>query len=506
MSHRIRPRRRVARPWSAVAFVLCVAAFAGCGTDAHQPDAATTSSRWTLPNADAANTRFAEGPIDSSSVSRLRVSWKLPLTGGYATTPVFADGVAYLQTLNSDVFAIDLDSGRVRWTVRFNDPNVGPNGVTLGEGRVFGATNTAVFALDAKTGRRLWSRRIVRNAAEAIDMAPGYSDGTVYASPAVRSPGSAGVLWALDAVTGRPRWRWAEVPADLWGHPEVNAGGGLWHPPSFDGEGGLYVGVANPLPFLGTAAYPWGSSRPGPNRWNNSIVKLDAATGRLIWGRQVLPHDVYDWDLEAPVILAKSRGRHIAIAAGKMGIVYAFDARTGELLWKRPVGLHNGHDDDNLLAMRGDTARLRFPLRVLPGNWGGVQTPMASDGDTVYVPVNNLYVVYSSQTVSAQQDLMEGTGEIVALDVASGRVRWDRRLPHSVYGAATVANDVAFTTTIEGVVWGISTRTGAVVWRARLPAGTIAPVGIAGDTLVTAASLPLAEGQRPAIVAYRLER
>ncbi len=498
------PWRRVSRWGGALAaLAACVVAAAGCGAT----NTGDESGRgWTLPNADASNTRFVNGPIDASSVTRLRVAWQLPLSAGYATTPVVQDGVAYVQDLSSDVYAIDLASGHVRWTARFQDPNVGPNGVTLGDGRVYGATNSAAFALDATTGRTLWSRRIVRNDAEAIDMAPGFANGTVYVSPAVRTAGSAGVLWALDAATGRPRWRWAEVPAGLWGHPEVNGGGGLWHPPAFDGEGGLYVGVANPIPFLGTKAYPWGSSRPGANRWNNSIVKLDAATGRFVWGRQVLPHDIYDWDLEAPVILARAVGHRIALAAGKMGIVYAFDAQTGAPLWQRPVGLHNGHDRDNLLAMRGETAQLRFPLRVLPGDWGGVQTPMASDGTSVYVPVNDLYVVYSSQTNYRQQDLMQGTGEIVSLDIATGRVRWDRRLPHGVYGAATVANDVVFTTTVDGRVWAMSTRTGAVLWSARLPAGTNAPVGVAGDTLLAAASLPLAEGQQPALVAYRLKR
>lgn len=509
--HRRSPWRRTARHGRALAVLagcaVCAFAATGCGSGSVDGDPAAAGGAWTLPNADTSNTRFVRGPLDSSSVRRLRVAWRLPLDGaGYATTPVAADGVAYVQDLNSDVRAIDLASGRVRWTARFDDPNVGPNGVTIGGGRVYGATNTNAFALDPRTGRQLWSRRIVRNDAEAIDMAPGYANGTVYVSPAVRTAGSAGVLWALDAATGRPRWRWAEVPASLWGHPEVNAGGGLWHPPAFDGDGALYVGVANPLPFLGTDAYPWGASRPGPNRWNNSIVKLDAATGRFLWGRQVLPHDVYDWDLEAPVILAAAGGRRIAIAAGKMGVVYAFDAQSGELLWKRSVGLHNGHDDDNLLAMRGDAARLRFPLRVLPDNWGGVQTPMASDGRTVYVPVNNLYVVWRSQTVWKQQDVLEGTGELVALDVATGRVRWDRRLPHGVYGAATVANDVVFTTTVEGTVWGISTRDGRVLWNARLPAGSIAPVGVVGDTLLAGGSLPFAEGQQPALVAWRLPR
>jgi outer membrane protein assembly factor BamB len=276
----------------------------------------------------------------------------------------------------------------------------------------------------------------------------------------------------------------------------------LWHPPAFDGDGALYVSTGNPLPFPGVQGKPWGASRPGPNRWTNAIAKLDAATGRVLWARQVLPHDLYDWDLEGPVILDRVSGRLLAITAGKMGIVYAFDAASGRPLWQRSVGLHNGHDDDNLLALRGKAPFSR-PTKVLPGWWGGVETQMASDGRTVYAPVNDLATVYDSGTRLRPSDPADGTGRMVALDVASGRVRWDRRLPRSPYGAATISNDLVFTTTYDGTVWALARENGKVVWRTRLRAGTNAPVVVAGDTLIAAASVPL-NGEQPELVAYRL--
>jgi outer membrane protein assembly factor BamB len=505
MLHRSASRLALARRASiGLGAVAIAAGLAGCGGRDHQPPTASKGA-WPLPNADVANTRHVRGPIDTTSVSRLRRAWTVPIAAsGYATTPVVAGGVLYTEDLDSNVHAIDLRSGRSLWTKEYHDTNVGPNGVTVAGGRVYGATNSSAFALDQRTGRELWHTDLIRSPAEAIDMAPGYHDGTVYVSTALRTGGSVGILWALDAATGRRRWKWVQVPTGLWGHPDINAGGGLWHPPAFDGKGALYIGIGNPLPFPGTEEWPWGSSRPGANRWNNSLVKLDERTGRFVWGRQVLPHDIYDWDLECPPILAKVAGRPVVLASGKMGIVYAFDAASGKLRWKRPVGIHNGHDDDNLLALHGHAARLRVPVKIYPGNWGGVQTQMASDGRTVYVPVNNLYILYSGQTESEQQDLMEGTGEIVALDVATGRVRWDRKLPHSVYGGATVANDVVFTTTYEGTAWGLDAHTGQVVWRSKLPAGNDAPVTVAGDTLITAGSLALDESQHLALVAYRL--
>jgi outer membrane protein assembly factor BamB len=490
---------------AAAALVATLAGCGGGGRDPPQASAAAAVADWGAPNADATNTRRVGGPIEARSVARLRVAWTVPLNALYTATPVVVGGVAYTQDMQSDVSAIDVASGRLRWKHVFGSADTGPNGVAVAGNRVYGATLTHAFALDTTSGRQLWSTNLARVPGEQIDMAPGASGGLVYVSTVPGNHEVVGTLWALDGASGRRVWKWEEVPASLWGHPDVNAGGGAWHPPAFDKRGGLYIGLGNPVAWPGTAEAPWGRSRPGDNRWDNSIVKLNARTGKLLWAKQVIPHDVYDWDLECPVILATAGGRRLALAGGKMGFVYAFDAETGALVWKRSVGLHNGHDGDNLRAMRGDYSRLRRGQRILPGDWGGIETPMASDGTTVYVPVNNLYVIFHNGIDQPeQQDLMQGTGEIVALDVATGRVRWDRKLPHSVYGAATVSNDVVFTTTFDGTVWGMRTDTGAVVWRSRLPAGTDAPVAIAGDTLLTGASLPLERRQHPAIVAYRL--
>lgn len=502
-----RRRQGAWRRLGALGASVVVTGVVGCGqggnaTSPHAP-ARAADGAWSAPNGDPANHRRVDGPINAASVARLKVAWRVPLTAGDAATPIVVGGVVYAQDLQSDVYAIDLASGRLLWKSVYEEPDIGPNGVNVVDGSVFGATPTHAFALDARSGRERWIVSLARRPGDAIDMAPGYDDGTVYVSTAVAGAGAIGTLWALDAKTGSARWRWQQVPADLWGHADVNSAGGMWHPPAFDGRGHLYASIANPLPFPGTARYPWGSSHPGANRWTNAIVKLDARTGKLLWGRQVLPHDVYDWDLEGPAILDRIARRLVAVTAGKMGIVYAFDASNGTLLWRRPVGQHNGHDGDGLLIQRG-RFHPRLPQTVLPGWWGGVETQMASDGRTVYVPVNNLATVYRSGTELVAPNPEDGTGEMVALDIATGRVRWDRSLPHTPYGAATISSDLVFTTTYDGVVWALRRSDGKVVWRSHLPFGTNAPVAVAGDTLIAAASVPQ-QGQQPQLIAYRLD-
>jgi outer membrane protein assembly factor BamB len=422
----------------------------------------------------------------------------------------------YSQDIDSNVQAIDLASGKVLWSHKYNSTSVGPNGVSVVDGTVYGATATSAFALNASSGKQLWIKKLTRNANEGIDMPPGIHDNTVYVSTV---PGNAtkfyagsgqAILWAMDASTGATKWKWPEVPANLWSnkHTHLNSGGGQWYPPTFDGHGNLYMGVANPAPFPGVKGLPWGSSRPGPDLYTDSIVKLDERTGKIIWHYQLTPHDIYDYDLENSPILSNVNGRQIVIDGGKAGILVAVDAQTGKPVWKRQVGVHNGHQNDNIAALNGDFSKLHAPETIEPGDLGGIESQLASDGKTVFAAVNNLSAHYASSDGGLPSislaPVTSGTGDFVAVDEATGKVKWDRKLPSSPYGAATIANGVVFTTTFDGTLYAFNSDTGAELLHTKLPAGTNAPVGVFGDTVLTAASLPSGAGQKPMIVAYRL--
>jgi outer membrane protein assembly factor BamB len=504
----------------------CLAQHAGAGGPA-----SPATGGWPLPGGNLANTRDVASAVTAANVAKLGVAWCVPVestgeagaagyTDGYSATPVVANGVVYTQDLESNVMAIRLATGKVLWTRDYSAPNGGPDGVNVAGGVVYAATSHAAVALDAATGKTLWSRTLTGNDHEGIDMAPGYRDGTVYVSTVPVNPtvgqylgGGKGILWALNARTGAPEWSWDEVQ-NLWGKPRINSGGGLWYAPSFDSQGNIYLGVANPGP-IGEAGwpkgYPWGTSRPGPDLYTDSVVKLSPA-GKLLWYYQLTPHDLYDWDLQNPPVLTTAHGQQVVIDGGKAGILVELSAQTGKLLWKLPVGVHSGHDNDGLLTEHaGPASHIPLPAKFTlePSLFGGIETPLASSGSTVFAAVNNLAAPMTAHGVamssaSLRTAISGATGEMVAVSQATGEVIWDDKLPSSPYGAATVTNGVVFTTTYSGYLYAFSAATGAILLKTPLSSGSNAPVAVDGDYVLVGAGVQVPRTARQLIIAYKL--
>ncbi len=504
---------------------------AGCASTSVPPAAPGAAAGWRLPGGDLQNTRDVASSITSSNVATLGVAWCVPiestgvagaagLADGYATTPVVVNGVVYIQDQESNVMAIKLATGKVLWTHNYNSLNGGPDGVNVVGGTVYAATDSAAVALSAATGRQLWSRTLIGNDLEGIDMAPGYNDGTEYVSTVPVNPnkgeylgGAKATLWALNAATGEPEWSWDEVQ-NLWGNPGLNSGGGLWDPPSFDSAGNIYIGTANPGPIGQDGwpkGYPWGTSRPGPDLYTDSVVKLSPA-GRLLWYYQLTPHDLFDWDLQNSPVLTTANGQPVVIDGGKAGILVELNAQTGKLLWKLPVGVHSGPGDAGLITQNATpTSPIPLPARfeLEPGVFGGVESQLATNGSTVFAAVNNLAVPMSEKGVTESSAAFEAsigkaTGEIVAVNQDTGKIEWDDKLPSSPYGAAAVTNDVVFTTTYSGHLYAFNATTGAILLNTPLSAGSNAPVAIAGDYVIAGAGVPLSKNLQELIIAYKL--
>jgi alcohol dehydrogenase (cytochrome c) len=511
----------------------CLSRHAAAGTAGSAPGSPANpgvAAGWTLPGGNLANTRDVASAITSSNVATLGVAWCVPAesTGAIhaagfadeiATTPVVVNGVVYIQDLESNVMAIRLATGKVLWTHNYNSLNGGPDGVNVVNGVVYAATDKAAVALSAATGKQLWSRTLTGNDLEGIDMAPGYNHGTVYVSTVPVNPskgqylgGAKGILWALNARTGVPEWSWDEVQ-NLWGNPAINSGGGLWDPPSFDSAGNLYIGIANPGP-IGQGRWPKGfplaTSRPGPDLYTDSVVKL-SPQGKLLWYYQLTPHDLFDWDLQNSPVLTTVHGQQVVIDGGKAGILIELNAKTGKLLWKLPVGVHRGPQDAGQLTEHATpaTASSLLPAKFTlePGVLGGIESQLATNGTTTFAAVNNLAVPMSTDGVTENGKafaaaIPKATGEMIAVSQDTGKIEWDDKLPSTPYGAATVTNNVVFTTTYSGHLYAFNAATGAILLNTPLSAGSNSPVTIDGGYLITGASVPLS-GQA-LIIAYKL--
>jgi outer membrane protein assembly factor BamB len=342
------------------------------------------------------------------------------------------------------------------------------------------------------TGETVWSRELLGSSGGGIDIAPTLFDSTVPVStvPATRFGYVAGVMgtvWALDAGTGAPKWQFNTVQdTGLWGHPELNSGGGIWYPPAVDGSGRVFLAVANPAPFPGTAEFPNGSSRPGPNLYTNSLVALDGQTGSLLWYRQAVPHDIRDQDLEASPIVTNvsinGTATEVVIVAGKMGVVYAHRADTGAPLWTLPVGRHQNDVGD----LPPDQ------VTVFPGLLGGVIAPMALARGRLLVSWLDRSTDMSSTTINPSfiTDLGAGTGALAAVDPGTGQVLWQRGLPKIDLGGATVSNDVVFTSTYDGTIYAFDVDDGTLLWTDTARAGINSFPAIAGDMVFIGAAAP----------------
>jgi outer membrane protein assembly factor BamB len=462
-----------------VALALSLAGLvAGCG--GHR-----ASQPWTSANGSVASQRAVTATaLDARTIPRLRVRWRFRLHanvtdfGAITSNPIIRGSRVYLQDSASSVYALDAQSGALLWKHTFDAPNDGPNGLTIAGSRVYGATDTTAFALDAATGRLRWSRRLANQFEQFVGVAPIVDRGRVYVSTQGFPPGGRGVLYALSAATGRIVWRFQTIKAP-WAHPESSGGGGTWYAASIDERGNVYAGIANPGPWGGSKAAPNGGSFPGPALYTDSLVVLAGATGKLLWYDQVTPHDVRDYDFEVSPILATVGGRRVVFGAGKGGRVVAWDRAAHTRLWSRAVGTRLR--DLGPLPVQ--------PARVCPGLLGGVETPMAYAGGRLFVPVVELCSresAVASKSAFARSPA-QGKGTVYALAAANGKTVWQRQLGSAPFGCATVARDAVIVPTYDGRVTAFAAVDGHTLWHTQLRAGNNSCPAVGGDLLVIAA-------------------
>jgi alcohol dehydrogenase (cytochrome c) len=168
----------------------------------------------------------------------------------------------------------------------------------------------------------------------------------------------------------------------------------------------------------------------------------------------------------------------IVLSASKGGVAFALRADNGKRLWTRSVGTH-----------RNDKGPLPHkPISILPGDLGGVETPMALAENRLFVPWLDLAARASATGQVGGFNFKNGRGGLTAFDAATGKMLWQRKLPSMNFGAATVANDVVFTSTYAGTIYAFDTKTGKTLWTKKASAGINSFPAIDGDTLLVGAS------------------
>lgn len=548
----------------------CVAAAALSGRWMPQLAAQTrkvaTQVDWALHNLDLAGTRFSPmDQINRSNVKSLTPRWLFQhgVIDGVSnqTTPIVVNGTMYVTDSRGSVYALNAVDGHLLWSYDVTKMLGGGaregyvfrnRGATYGDGVVYTAAGSFIFALDAESGKPIPTfgangqssvildvlKQRYPDVTTAISMgywfttAPQYYKGTLYiGSTRSESHIPGGHVLAIDAKTGKVKWHFNTVPQDekdqgwdiagpTWVGGERN-GGGIWETPAIDPElGMLYVAVGNP--------FGDSTKRAGMNLFTDSILALTLDTGRLKWYFQETHHDVWDYDSGGPPTLFDMRvsGRPVkAIAhASKNGFLYILDRVDGKPVHpikEMPVPMDNPPPGERPwptqpipFTASGKPMEpvcpiepLEIPAEVLAKNKiVPIFSPMR--GNQVHAPgfgggANYSPVAYNPQTgylyVNAIDQPFNGgrgpKGYFSAYDPTTGELKWRQIFEgFGQAGAVVTAGGLAFVGTgsnIAGYFFAYDAKTGALLWKYNTGAGVFSSPStymVNGEQFVAVAS------------------
>ncbi len=478
--------------------------------------------------------------IDAGNVANLGLAWRFDLdtSRGQEATPIVVGGVMYVSSAWSKVFALDARTGRELW--RF-DPDVPRDkgvhaccdvvnrGVAVADGKVFvGTIDARLIALDAATGKQLWSVRTAPfDQPYTITGAPRVVKGKVIIGNGGAEYGVRGFVTAYDANSGAKVWRFYTVPGapgkkdgevsdevlgelarSTWAGEWYKYGGGgtVWDAIVYDPElDQLYLGVGNGSPWNHKVR----SAGKGDNLFLSSIVALEPDTGRYLWHYQTTPGDSWDYTATQPIILTDlsidGENRKVLMQAPKNGFFYVLDRTDGKLISARnfvPMNWATGVDMATGRPIEADFARYRKgPATIFPSGLGGHSWhSMAYSPDTglVYIPAIYTSLTYADlakftyrpgrwntaayfggpmpgETGTAPAETKSEAGALLAWNPVTQKAAWSVPYPQFYNGGilATRGN-LLFQGTIGGQFQAFRADTGDRLWSFNAGTGIVA--------------------------------
>jgi len=479
------------------------------------------ATNFLLTNGDYAQTRFHPAKqINRDNVKKLHVAWifQTQVKESLETSPIVVDGVMYVTTSFSHVYAIDAKTGEQLWHYSHKMGPVttyccGPNnrGVQVLGDKVYLATLDAkLVALNAKTGDVVWTADIADpELGYSETMAPTVVKDKVLIGTNGGEYGIRGFVRAYDAKTGKQVWNFDTIPENsvgVWatkdatgrdmhrdiqaekdqlakiGDPYKKLGGGVWQNPAVDlATNRIYFVVGNPSPDLD------GTPRPGDNLYTDSLVSLDLDTGKYVCHFQYIAHDVWDLDAVSPPVLVNVKdksGKTIpgVIHAGKTGHIYVHDRKDCSLIRFSEAMV----PQENMWVLP-----TKEGARMLPGANGGVEwSPIATDpGQELAYAINlhqpmhyrvenspypngKLWLGGAFTAISGEKQ----SGNITAVNYDTGKIKWQVKTPEPMIGGIlATAGGLVFAGQGNGTFSAYNSSNGKELWSFHAGAGVNAP-------------------------------
>ncbi len=457
-------------------------------TQAELDGAAAATETWLYASHDYAGTRFVDlNQITPANAKHLRpvCLYRSEQSASVQTSPLVYGGVMYL-TFGRATVAIDAKTCRERWTYIWQPKGqeISPanRGAAIKDGKlVRGTADGYLIALDMADGSLLWSQPVASAAGgQYFSMPPLIYGDLIIAGPSGADFGAKNWVGAFKLETGEPVWKFNLVPdpgepgADTWESAESlkHGGGSLWTPLSLDAKAGiLYLPVGNPAPDF------YGEIRPGANLYTDSLVALEAKTGKLLWYRQFIPHDVHDADLSqvSPLFTTTIDGKsHDVISvSGKDGLLRLLDRNSHDQFYEVPITTRE--NVDALPTFEG--------VRRCPGLLGGMEwngPAYDPSSNTLFVPAVDWCGIFSK--APKDPPIMQGMhyyggavasdprekskGWLTALDASTGKERWKYASPTPlVAGVTATSGGVLFTGDLNNDFLTLDAETGEVLYR-----------------------------------------